>query len=178
MSPTARILSADEERMVARLAGQFSATRTTSTIEGCRHDYAVRKLAAGDDDDRHRAAYLTGVVVADVAIARLRKSGALCRAACLVLLAISLAGGEGCSAGPGACYKYGTEAHVVAGAAVAYAVDRLVDRPPWQRAALAIGAATALGFLKEYVVDVHPSNREAIDWTLGASLVVVARWEF
>lgn len=93
-------------------------------------------------------------------------------------LAVFAFSGEGFTHGPGACYKYDKEAHVVAGAAIAYLIDRAVDLPQWARASLALSASSAVGFGKEYLVDKHASNREALDWTLGAALVIGARWEF
>lgn len=96
-----------------------------------------------------------------------------------LIAAVALVAGDGLTAGPGVCYKYDHESHMLAGAATAYAIERgCSGLPQWARGALSLGVATGLGFGKEYFVDKHPSHREAWDWALGAGIVVAARWQF
>lgn len=73
--------------------------------------------------------------------------------------------------------KHDTEAHMVAGALVAWGVaEALPNRwPEWVRYSVGASAAWSAGWAKEKLYDAHSDAKDANAWLAGAAVVVGIR---
>lgn len=79
-----------------------------------------------------------------------------------------------------ALVEYSYESHAAAGALVALAVDGVLEghTSKGMRLLVAVGSALALGAAKEYLLDLHPHNREIGPWGVGAAAALSLRFVF
>lgn len=75
-TPPVIVLTEAEQVTVSRLVGRCKTMRTSQVIRTVEDDPVVRQMRAGVEDQRDRAAYISGLVVAEVAIARLNARAA------------------------------------------------------------------------------------------------------
>lgn len=70
------VLTEEELAIVARLAERCKTMRTSRVLRAVEEDPVVRHMRSGIEHLRDRAAYISGLVVAEVAIARLNARAA------------------------------------------------------------------------------------------------------
>lgn len=75
-TPPVIVLTESELATVARLVGRCKLMRTSQVLRTVEDDPVVRQMRAGAEDQRDRAAYISGLVAAEVSIARLNARAA------------------------------------------------------------------------------------------------------